>query len=234
MKTEWAAAKSAATQDERNQAFAKIAWGAMDVPDTVEKAINEMSSGSVERESLIQTYAQVLAGNDPDAALAWANSLGNKQEIEIARAEIAETLRGTDPKRAISLLPDSGTLSNGLSPTAEVILQNWTTKNASEALMWVAGRTKEKERGSGFTTVLDQLIHTNPETALKWVQFQGNFQLRAEAVEAIAKAVVNDLPEIRAQILEQADPAVRKELEEKLTEILPTPSAQPESEPTGE
>lgn len=216
------AAKSISSPVEREQAIAQIGWEATEhEPEIVERAIEAMLPGTPERQDLIRAYILITMHENPDGIISWAASLGDSRDIAAANEEIADNMRSMDPEKALGLLPEGGPSSEGMSNTATMILQNWAAQDSAKALAWVGNLKSGVNRDMAFTTVFDQLVQTDPTAAFEWAKAQVKYDAKTKAVEAIAKAIAEQPPEMRESILESADSKVGEEVRSKLIEILP-------------
>lgn len=214
-------AKAIKLGDEREKAIAKVAWDSIEsAPDIALQAIAELPAGNLEREGLIQSYAQQLAKENPDAALAWGNSLSDSNETTLVREQVALTLKDLDPKRALGLFPNFGFSAGGMDSSAEQVLQNWTSQNPADASVWVSGIASTDARKQGFDKVFSHWIQTDAEGALKWASSQGNMLPHQESVRSIATFIGGEPDFLREIFLEHADPKLRAEIEAKIADTV--------------
>lgn len=215
----------------REKALAQVAWDTLEsAPDIAAQAILEMQADTDEKDRLIQAYAGQLAKEDPNAALAWGSSLDSGREIGLIREQVALVLKESDPKRALGLFPESGFTTDGMNPSAEQIFQTWMSQSPQDATAWVTSIPSDEARKVGLERVFSQWMQTDTDAALKWATSQGNVQRHQEIVSAIATAVVGQPDPIREVFLERAEPDLRSEIQEKISESSHESEAVPNAE----
>lgn len=231
-------AKTKAPSVERDQELANIAWQSMEsAPDLVLLAIRELSSANQEKPALIGAYIQKLMGEGrEEEASAWAASLENAGDIACAKEKIALILAAKNPEQAAALLPASSFTAETIDPSAVQTLQHWTAQNPAEAVAWAARLPLGTARDSGLKIVFSQWIQADTQSALEWVSSQHRTPARKETIRAMSEAFAEQPDPIRNALLEPANPTLRNEIEQNISEIIgqpeePDPESQPEAPP---
>lgn len=239
------AAKAREPGVERNQALAELASNALEsAPDLAAEVIRELPAGIEEKQALIVAYiASLMTDERTEEALAWADSLGDGQDIAFARGQVSLLLAERNPQQAATLLPPSGFTAAGVDPAAEQVLQTWVAQKPAEAVAWASRLPAGDARTAGFKVIFNQWINTDSAAALTWAASQTNPQLRQETIHAMTEAFLQQPDPIRTILLEPADPNLRAEIENGIAEIArqaeaaappPEPDFQMESEPPPE
>lgn len=205
----------------RERAFAEVAWNAMETdPDLAHEAFERLATDSPEKIRLLQHYAMTLAESDVDAALEWANSLGSAAQIAAAKAQIALTLAETDPRRAASLLSESGIAGREFDVAVVQVIQRWAAQSAPDAATWVASFPPSPVRIAGITEIAGKWLAADPPAAFGWLGRIEDEQFRAETARAMQGVVLQQPAGIQKEWLEQADDVIRAELERQRDHAL--------------
>lgn len=208
------AAKKVESLEARDKALAETAWSAAGLDlDIIAKAIEQISTDSEEKIPLIEFYAQQLAEQDPDEALAWAAKLGSEKEITAAKQQIILALADSDPQRAANLIPPPGTAGREMDGSALHVLQRLTAKSPAAAATWVSSFPSGDARKTAVKALVSDWTQIDSQAAFAWLASLNDPIMRSDATSAIMDAFVDQVPEIRAQWLEQTDPKIRTELE---------------------
>lgn len=234
LRTAFEAAKAREPGVERNQALAELASNALEpAPDLAAEVIRELPAGIEEKQALIEAYiANLMTDEKTEEALAWADSLGDEQDIAFARSQVLLMLAEKNPQQAATLLPSSGFTAAGVDPAAEQVLQTWVAQKPAEAVAWASRLPVGDARTAGFKVIFNQWINTDSPAAFRWAASQTNPQLRRETIHAMVEAF-NEIPDIiRSSLLEPADPSLRAEIENGIAEIArQAEAAEPPPEP---
>lgn len=218
-----AAAKKIEFSAARDKALAETAWNSIGIdPNIIAKAIEQISTDSAEKIPLIELYALQLAEQNPDEALAWAAKLGSEQEIATAKEQIILALADSDPQRAATLIPSPGAAGRELDGTALHILQSLTAKTPAAAAAWVSRFPPGDARKVALKALVTDWTQIDSQAAFAWLTSLAHQPIQDEATQAIIETFAEQTPEIREQWLQQADPAIRSELERQ-----PDPSEEP-------
>jgi len=206
----------------RDQALAELVRNALKpAPDLAVEAINQLSSGSAEKLALFRYCANLLAKQNPDAALTWASSLESEMDRAAMKAEIALILMATEPERAIQLITPSDITSSSPDGAAEQVLRKWTATAPADAIAWVFKSPSAESRKAAVEVVTSQWLMADSKAAYAWMGEINNELTRKEATRAMAEFLVKQLPPIREILLEPATPAIRIELEQQVKQIAP-------------
>ncbi len=240
LRTAFEAAKAIEPGAERDQALAELASRALEsAPDIASKVIRELPAGTEQKQAWIEAYlATLMADEKIEEAVAWADSLGDERDIAFARGKVVLLLAEKNPQQAAALLPPSGFTAAGVDPAAEHVLQNWVAQKPADAVAWATRLPAGDARTAGFKVIFTQWVITDSSAALTWAASQTNSQLRQETLHAITEAFLQQPDPIRAILLEPADPSIRAEIENGISEIVrqaqeaeppPEPDSQPET-----
>lgn len=220
---------------ERDKALAAIAREAFELEaELAADAVRQLSPESPERLELMQQVASVLIAQNPEDAIAWADSMGGPEAVKQAREQVAIVLANTDPKRAISLI--SGTSFPKLEPggTPVQILQAWTSQSPGEASSWVLRFPPGESRDLGMKALTGQWIQSDAKAATEWISSLPNDSVRGEAIQAMAKALIEFPEPIRVSFMQPIDESFRGDLESRIAALEPKPEPEPEPEPMPE
>lgn len=208
------AAAELASPDDREQAIAEIAWNALETdPDLAREAFQQLPADSTEKIRLIRHFAMRLAEQNLDEALAWAAALGTEKEIAAAQGQIALVMSNTEPERAAKLLSDFGVAGREFDVSVVQVIQRWAAASPPDAAAWVALFPPGKFRQSGIQTVVSQWAMTDAPATLAWMATLQDRMLREEAALAMARALLQQTPEVRETWLQHADPGILGDLE---------------------
>ena len=238
LRTAFEAAKAREPGVERNQALAELASNALEsAPDLAAEVIRELPAGTEEKQAWIEAYiATLMADEKTEEALAWADSLGDERDIAFARGKVLLMLAEKNPQQAATLLPPSGFTAAGVDPAAEQVLQTWVAQKPAEAVAWATRLPAGDARTAGFKVIFTQWIGSDSAAALTWAASQTNPQVRQETLHAMTEALLQQPDPVRAILLEPADPNLRTEIENGISEIVrqaqeAEPQPQPEPQP---
>ncbi len=205
----------------REKALADIAWNAIESdPDLAHEAFLRLPTDCPEKIRLIQHYAMTLAEGDLEAALKWAAELSSVGEIAAAKAQIAIALAETDPRRAASLLSESGVAGREFDVAVVQVIQRWSAKSAPEAAEWVAAFPPGPSRVAGITEISGRWLAADPTAAFAWLGSIKDQEVRAETARAMEGVILQQPSDIQKAWLEQADPGIRAELAQQLAPAL--------------
>lgn len=200
----------------REKAIADVAWNALETdPDLAVEAFLQLPTGSTEKIRLIQHYAMRLAEQNPDEALAWAATLGSEEEISAAHSQIALALAETDPRRAASLLSESGIVSHEFDVTVVQVVQRWAAQSPPDTAAWVARFPSGPAREAGIKIIADRWLQADPQAAFSWLAALQDTGVRKEAALGMEEAILQQPKDIRDTWLQHADDSIRSELEQQ-------------------
>jgi hypothetical protein len=145
----------------------------------------ELQASSRQREALVRHFARLWGESDAEGAFAWAQSLPDAQESDMARGAVCLSLGRANPSAAVKRCADYGADPAG-DAVLQGIIQAWVESEPGAASEWLAAQPASAR--------LDQLRHrqifvlakTNPLEALGVAQqaFSGQ-AARDEAVLAV-------------------------------------------------
>ena len=234
LRAEFDSAKAREPGGDRDQAIAAVAKKALEsAPDMVAEFIRELSPGAPEKEALMEAYIRHLLEEDKsDEALAWADSLGDAQDIAFARGKVLSVLAQKYPEQATKLLSVSEFAADTVNPVTEEVLQTWVQKSPADALAWTTRLPAGEARTVGYRIAFAQWFDTDTKSALTWVASQNNPSVRQEAVKAMIGLFVAQPASIREAWLEPVDPNLRAQIEQGIAEAIPQEEvAEPTPEP---
>lgn len=222
LRTAFEAAMAREPGAERNQALAELASKALETaPDIAVEVIRELPAGIQEKQALIEAYiGTLMADEKTEEGLAWADSLGDEQDIAFARGQVLLMLAERNPQQAANLLSPSGFTAAGVDPAAEQVLQTWVAQKPAEAVAWATRLPAGDARTAGFKVIFTQWITSDSAAALTWAASQTNPQVRRETLHAMSEAFLQQPEPIRAAFLEPADPNLRSEIENGISEVV--------------
>ena len=176
---------------ERDEALAEVALDALETePEIAAAAFQQISTDSEARLPLIQSFAMQLLAQDPQKALAWADSLASEQEIAAAKQMIVHSLHDADLEGAAKSLAKSGLASSEPESPAMYVLQRWTTQEPADAAAWVGSLPAGESRGAGIVTVASQWVVADPEAALAWMAGLNSPADRTKATVTVKVSIV--------------------------------------------
>lgn len=215
LRQSFTAAKNLELSEARDKALATVAWSAVHLdPDIIAVAIEQISADSIEKISLIEFYAQQLAEQNPDEALAWAAKLGSEKEIATAKEQIILAIAASDPQSAANLIsPPGAAAGREMDGTTLHVLQRLTATTPTAAAAWVSSLPSGDARKTATKALVSDWTQIDSQAAFAWLASLNDPIMRSDAASAIMDAFVDQVPEIRAQWLEQTDPKIRTELE---------------------
>jgi hypothetical protein len=118
------------------------------------------------REAALRTVAQHWTRRDPEAAIAWAVSLGDRDERDNALANAALELAVSRPRLALQAL---GNRSAAPSPdaTLEGVVQQWAMQDFAAAYAWVDAQPAGPDREALLTRLVFARMQQNPADAAR-------------------------------------------------------------------
>lgn len=211
------AAEAITAEDERRKATAEVAWQAVEIDqDLAREAFSMLPVDSDERIPLIRHFAMRLAGENPEAAQAWAEQLGSEHETSVALARIALVMAETDPRSAAVLLAESGDSGRELDVAVVQVLQQWTARSPRDAAEWAVLFPGDEIREAGIRTVMSRWLATDPYTAMTWMAAMDQQDVRGEVLKITAEVMARQPENTREAWLEPADEATRQVIEREL------------------
>ena len=228
-------ADSDPSPEAREKIIAEVALATLETdPDLARDAFLQLSADHPQRILLIQHFAMRLAEQDPDEALAWADSLGSEPEIAAAKGQIALVLAEIDPQRAANLLSESGIVGHEFDVAVVQVLQRWAAKSAPDAAAWTISFPPGPARSAGISIIVSQWAQADAAAAFTWMHALQDDVVRREAVLAMEKALLQQTQSVRDAWLTHADATTRSELEaqrepamEEIGDNVPPPLSLP-------
>lgn len=209
-------AESAPSPEAREEIIAEVAWNALEIdPDLAREAFLLLSADHPQKILLIQHFAMRLAEQNPDEALAWADTLGSEPEIAATKGQIALVLAETDPQRAANLLSESGIVGHEFDVAVVQVLQRWAAQSAPDAAAWAISFPPGPARTAGISLIVSQWAKTDAAATFTWMRALQDGPVRKEAVLAMEKALLQQPQDVREAWLQHADSQTRSELEEQ-------------------
>lgn len=202
--------------NERQEALAAIAWRAVaDDPELAREALARLPPGaSGQRTGLVRHLAMQMAHDDIDAALAWADGLPGERETALARSRIALVVADTDPRRAATMLAESGDAGRERDVAIVQVLQHWTATEPASAADWLAMFPAGNFRKAGMEAVISRWLAADPPAAMGWLSSLDAGELRSEAMTTTAGLLARQPAETREAWLDAADDATRAAMQD--------------------
>ncbi len=208
------AAASDPSPEAREKIIAEVAWNALEIdPELARDAYLQLSADHSQKILLVRHFAMRLTEQNPDEALAWADSLGSEPEIAAAKGQIALVLAESDPQRAANLMSESGIVGHEFDVAVVQVLQRWAAKSAPDAAAWTISFPPGPARSEGISIIVSQWAQADAAAAFTWMHALQDDVVRGEAVLAMEKALLQQTQEVRDAWLTHADAKTRSELE---------------------
>lgn len=223
LRTDFAKAKSRLSEEERERDLVGVAWDALEkAPEITAQAILELKPGTPEKRSLIEAYLrQLLRDEKTDEAMAWADSLGNESDIQLALSKIKELSSRNHPEQDALQLTETQFMGE-VDPAAAQVIQNWADKSPVQAADWVAKLPEGEARSKGFEVLLGAWVIKDASGAFAWISNQGTPKLREEGLAGIVDFLAGQPPPIQNSILDDADKNIRAEIQQTLDQMSPS------------
>lgn len=164
----------------------------------------------------IEKLTASLAGDQLEAARAWATSLQNPQDRESARTGIAARWSQTDPVAAITWangLEDPATRATALGEAAT----RWARITPLDAGTWVDAHRGKPEADLATRAVAWTTVDLDPDTAFNRVAAITHAPLRDETFEQVGRFWLSREP-IAAKRFLESESAMPPSIREKLLE----------------
>ncbi len=141
-----------------------------------------------------QSGASVIAAewarDNPDGALAWAQTLEGRDRSEAISAALRE-IAATDPAAAAAKL--AGLSGDDLGRSYSEIAREWGAKNWNEALAWAKSLPAE-DQARALSAAIEGLARQDPAKAAQQIASMPPDQVDDNAVEAVAQQMARDNP----------------------------------------
>ena len=215
------AAASAPSPEAREEIIAEVAWNALEIdPELAREAFLQLSADHPQRMLLIQCFAMRLAEQNPDEALAWADSLASERDIAAAKGQIALVLAETDPQRAANLISESGIVGREFDVAVVQVLQRWAAQSAPDAAAWAISFPPGPARTAGISLIVSQWARADAKSAIAWMGTLEDRAVRMEAVLAMEETILQQPPEVRDAWLQQAGSKFLAELADQREQAM--------------
>ena len=200
----------------RHEAVAALAWRAVSEDLAVAReALGHLPADATkQRTPLVRHLAMQLAHEDPEAALAWAESLGGGRETALAEARIALVIADSDPRRAATMLADSGDAGRERDVAIVQVLQHWSAREPAAAADWLTMFPAGNFRKAGMHAVISRWLAADAPTAMGWLGSLQEPELRGEALATAAGVLASHPAETREAWLDAADAATRAAIQD--------------------
>lgn len=231
LRNELTTAKKRLSLDERDKNLSELAWKALESnPEIAAEAILGVSSGTEEKRLLIEAYIHMLLDQgNVEEAVAWAASLGNDVDTQIALSKIAGHSALSNPEQDALQLSESN-FKGEVDPHAEQVIRNWATKNPMQAVEWLRKMPQEEARANGLRILLGAWVSRDTSAAFSWISSQTNSQARQEVITGVAGFLVEQPAPIRDDLLRTADEGVRHEVLQQVEILSPAVGRNQEAE----
>lgn len=208
------AAVEIATPEEKNRALAAAVWDALELePELAREGLRQMTTGSEEKNRLIEHFAMRLGEQNVDEAVQWATALESDEEKSLAFGKIALVLSEKEPERAAHLLSDSGIAGREFDVAVVQVVQRWAQESPADALAWVVMFDPGEARSAGLKEAISIWATDDPQAAFSWVTAIQDEAIRGEAAQKTAEAILDQPESLQAQWLGLATPDIRKRFE---------------------
>lgn len=179
-----------------------------------EFAMMGMGRGRMSGESGSQVIASEWAKQDPEAALAWANTLTSDKDraIEGVMSEIAKT----DPAKAAQML--SSVDSEVAERSIETIASYYGASNFAEAQAWIQTLPAEQQ-AAAMASAISGLAKSDPQGAAAQVALMPDSDQKNRAVADVVEVMAKTSPESAAEFLSQN--ASEGAQERSMRELIP-------------
>lgn len=157
------------------------------------------------------TIAAEWAKLDPDAALAWANTLKSDRDKNAAINSVISEMAAKDPAKAVQVA--AGLPEDAQGRAYSEIAQKWAATDFAAAETWIQSLPAES-RDRAMASALETLAQTDPEGAAAKVASLPEGNDRDNAIEDIAGPWARKDPAAAAawvsqQVTEDIDDAIR-------------------------
>jgi hypothetical protein len=199
----------------RHEAVAALVWRAIsEDPKLAPEALGHLPADATEqRTPLVRHLAMQMAHEDPEAAMAWAASLGGR-ETAIAQARIALVIADSDPRRAATMLAESGDAGRERDVAIVQVLQHWSASEPNAAADWLAMFPAGNFRKAGMQTVVSRWLAADAPAAMSWLGSLQDPELRSEALATTAGVLASQPAATREAWLDAADEATRAAIQD--------------------
>jgi len=136
------------------------------------------------------TVASEWAKQDPEGALAWANTLEGR-EGEDASMKVISQIASTDPERAASLT--SSLSGDALARANTSIAAEWAKSDWGAAESFIGGLSGDQQ-GAALGAAVESLATENPTLAATKILDIPDGNARDEAVEKVAESLARENP----------------------------------------
>lgn len=203
-----------ASPEERNRALAAAVWDAWELdPELARQGLQQLTTGSEEKNRLIQHFAMRLAELNGNDAVRWAESLDTDEEKSQAFGKIALVLSADEPARAAHLLSDSGVAGRDFDVAVVQVVQRWAAQSPADAAAWVVLFDPGAARSAGLKETLAVWARSDAPAAFSWIAAIQDEQIRDEAMTGLIENI-RDQPELsQKELLELATPELRARFE---------------------
>ena len=214
-------AESALSPEAREEIIAEVAWNALEIdPELARDAYLQLSADHPQTILLVRHFAMRLTEQNPDEALAWADTLASEFEIADAKGQIALVLAETDPQRAANLISESGIVGHEFDVAVVQILQRWAAKSAPDAAAWAISFPPSPARTAGISVSVSQWAKADAKSAITWMDSLEDKAIRREAFLAMEEAILQQPPEVKDAWLQHAPAGFLAELEDQREQAM--------------
>ncbi len=215
------AAASDPSPEAREEIIADVAWSALEIdPELAREAFLQLSADHPQKILLIQHFSMRLTEQNPDEALAWADTLANERDIAAAKGQIALVLAETDPQRAANLISESGIVGREFDVAVVQVLQRWAAKSAPDAAAWAISFSPSPARTAGISVSVSQWAKADAKSAITWMDSLEDKGIRNEALLAMEEAILQQPSEVKDAWLQHAPAGFLAELEDQREQAM--------------
>lgn len=162
------------------------AWGAMDGAGAIAHA--ETLEGDQKKAFLGQALTG-WAGKDPNAAIAWVNSLSNQDEKNSLQGSIVSGLADKDTALAVSYVYELEKAGNrqAASHMQTVAAEELRRHGPEGAARWGESLPDGPLKGAALDSVANAYVRQDPEAAASWAAKFAGTDYGARAVEEVGR-----------------------------------------------
>jgi hypothetical protein len=200
---------------ERDQALKEIIWDALELdPDLAQEGFEKLTSGSPEKNQLIQHFALRLTEQSFTQAVEWTAALETEQEKSLAYDSIALVLAESEPEKAAQILSESGVAGRDFDVAVVQVVQRWAASSPTNAAAWVSLFDEGEARRAGLKAIVATWSRADPQGTMTWLNALQDPSIHQEASTGMAETIL-DLPEgSQDELLRLATPEIRASFEE--------------------
>lgn len=219
--SQWQAALAMPKGTDQNAALLRVFEEAIEpAPDLAEKILRDVPVDAGERVQAVERWIMhLLSEGLVNEAINWAESHYSEQDRRAARGAIAAKLMETEPEKALGLLEADDFSEQGADSTSGQVLQMWTAKDPSKAVVWASRLPDGNARKEGFRAVFSSWASSDGAEAMEWISYQTNPHVREDAIDGMAGAFRNHPDFLLEQVIGHSDTTLHHDLKLRIDEL---------------